>query len=319
MGYLITIDKNQAGRRLDHIIRGLFSEVPLSTIYRWIRTGQVKINRKKSKASYRLELSDNLHLPQKPQLKKLMNIRRYPFKLKELIIFEDEALLAINKPAGIPCQSGSNRPAIIEAVWQYTHLKKDELFRPTLVHRLDQGTSGILLIAKSGPLLRRLQKDFRERQVSKSYLALVKGNLKKKSFILESKLTVAGTYRKGIKKKNKKPIKEKISRTEVKLIDRSKDYSLLQLQLLTGRKHQIRRQLANIGHPLVGDRRYGESKINSLFNKEHYLKRPFLHALSIAIAYPGDKTLTIAAPLPAKLATILKRIDLIDKLPLGQR
>lgn len=209
------------------------------------------------------------------------------------IIYQDKDLLVINKPAGLTIKEIEER------------LPDNGLLRRGIVHRLDKETSGVLLIAKNDKSLQFLQKQFKNRRVEKSYLALVDGNLKEDSGTIK---TLISRDKKSIKQRAcliQGPEKEKpgsrIAETQWRIINRYKDYSLIEARPKTGRKHQLRVHFAYFGHPIVGDKLY--SFKNQKIPKD--LKRQFLHAKSLKIKTPQGKIMEFHSELPKDLKEIL--------------
>jgi len=301
----LTVTEQQAGRRIDNVLSTHYKDIPRGRIYRMIRKGEVRVNSKRVKQDYRLQFADAIRLP--PVMKDVTPAKPVPpagllEQLADRVIYQDGDLLVLNKPAGLAVHSGSRqRFGIIETM--RTLLPEEKNLE--LVHRLDKETSGCLLLAKNHPALRELQKVFRRKQVHKEYLALLKGALRKKQLEADLRLARAGSQSGD---RNVRISGEgKAART---LFIHQRNYSdscLVRAVIETGRTHQIRAHAAYIGHPVAGDRKYGDYEFNRKMKKEG-LKRMFLHAETITLPLPGKrKEFTVIAPMPDELAGFLDR------------
>jgi 23S rRNA pseudouridine955/2504/2580 synthase len=238
----------------------------------------------------------------KEQEKDMLDLIR-PVSDELEILYEDEHILAINKPAGLPSHGGSGAKgdSALSRAWTYLGtLGRGHTFRPALPHRLDIGTSGVLLVVKTAAALRNLTAQFRNREVAKHYLALVSGVIMAKAGVIRHPLrrveTQAGDMPKVVVAKRRGQSAE--SEYEVK--EAFEIASLLEIILHTGRTHQIRAHFSAIGHPLVGDERYGFDNVNRAFRDKFGLEQPFLHAERLVIQHPTrkKKTLEFEAELP---------------------
>lgn len=305
---MMTVQPEQSGQRLDNFLFSRLKGVPKSRIYRIIRKGEVRVNKKRVTADYRLGEGDQLRIPpirtaEKSEIPPI-NFRQAS-KLEASIIYEDEGLIAINKPAGMAVHGGSGVSlGVIEALRKMRPLAKFL----ELVHRLDKGTSGCLLIAKKASVLKYLHEALRQGTIHKQYLAFVKGNFK--SFVRVDarlvKFQLQGNER--IVKVDKTGLEGSEAITEFKVLERFKNATLIEASPITGRTHQIRVHASHIGHPIAGDEKYGDD----LFNKEMKkggLKRMFLHAHKITLTLPSKKKITIEAPLEKGLTDFLRRND----------
>lgn len=234
--------------------------------------------------------------------------------MKLKILYEDDNLLVIDKPAGIivfPENLIKERALIDYLLEKFPGLKNvGKPPRYGICHRLDKDTSGILLVAKNNKALEFFQKQFKERKIEKKYLALVAGNIKTNQGEIE---TLIGRAKKNRKKQKvylplSPGVKEKKLRkaiTEYKVIKRFKNYSLLEVMPKTGRKHQIRCHLAYLSHPIVGDKLYGFKNQP----KPKGLNRQFLHAIFLKIKLPGGTKIELKSDLPKNLKKILKKLN----------
>ena len=229
---------------------------------------------------------------------------------KELdIVRQTEDYVVVNKPSGLASQPGSGtRPgeSLVEYLWEWG--KREGLdFKPTIAHRLDQETSGMIIAALHGDTLRDFTRMIREHKVDKFYFALVKGNLKKDKGTIDESLTRTDSP-KGSKMKvgeSGKDAQEAITHYRVK--QHYEGYDLVKIKLETGRMHQIRAHFASIGHPLLGDTRYGDFALNREVKKEFGLNRLFLHSCRLEFFWNGDK-IVLDCPLPKELQAVIKQL-----------
>lgn len=225
------------------------------------------------------------------------------------IVIQTEDYLVVNKPSGLASQPGSGtKPgeSLVEYLWEWGRQEQLD-FRPTIAHRLDQETSGMLLVALHGDTLRDLTRMIREHEVDKYYYALVKGNLDKDRGTINEKLTRTDAA-KGSKMKvgqDDKEAKEAITHYRVK--QHYIGYDLVKIKLETGRMHQIRAHFASIGHPLLGDSRYGDFALNREVKKDLGLHRLFLHSCRLEFDWQGEKKV-LDCPLPKELQSVLDQL-----------
>lgn len=278
----IIITENQAEQRLDNFLFKHLKGVPKSHIYQIIRKGEIRINKKRAKPSYHLQIGDNVRIPPvKTSVKKptkpsqpIINL------LKNKILYEDNKVIVLNKPSGIAVHSGNSISfGIIETLrYMYPKLKFLEL-----VHRLDRDTSGCLLLAKKRSVLKALHEQLRNNQIEKTYLALIRGHWKGGKHLVDASLL------KNILKSGERIIKiseqGKKALTEFKPLKKFPNTSLMEIKLLTGRTHQIRVHAAYLGCPIAGDSKYGDKQFNKEMRAKG-LKRLFLHAYSLKFKMP---------------------------------
>jgi len=317
-----TIDRNFANMRLDRFLRKAFPEESLSVFFAILRKKKVRVNGVIGKANQMLQEGDTVCIYE--NLKSVSNAESAPvksawgknsttakndsgWKKQELdIILETEDYLVVNKPSGLASQPGSGtRPgeSLVEYLWEWGRQQGLD-FKPTLAHRLDQETSGLLLVALHGDTLRDLTRLIREHEVKKFYLALVKGNLEKDKGTIESSLARTDNA-KGSKVKVDEKGKKSITHYSVKA--HYNGYDLVKINLETGRMHQIRAHFASIGHPLLGDTRYGDFALNRDFKKKFGLNRLFLHSCRLEYPWQGKNTVQ-DCPLPKELQDVLKKL-----------
>ena len=293
----LVIGEEQQGQRLDNFLIRHCKGVPKSHIYRILRSGEVRVNSGRVDATYRLTEGDNLRIPpirvaERPEVA-AEEVAKQRVELP--IVFEDEALLVIDKPEGVAVHGGSGVSfGVIEALRR----QRPQAKFLELAHRLDRETSGILLVGKKRLALTALHDMFREHGegADKRYLVLVKGrwmnNTQHVKLPLHKYLTEGGERRVSVDPEGKP------SHTVFRLLARWQTASLLEAQLKTGRTHQIRVHLAHLGFPILGDEKYGDFALNKALKKEG-LKRMALHAWRMAFRHPlSGAPLAFKAPLP---------------------
>jgi len=299
------IGEDSAGQRIDNFLAKHLKGVPKSHIYRILRSGEVRVNKKRVDQTWRLELGDVVRIPpvrvqEKPE-EDYVPAAEFP------ILYEDDALLAIDKPAGVAVHGGSG--VSFGVIEQLRRARPQAKFLE-LVHRLDRETSGILLLAKKRSALTALHEQMREGKTDKRYLTLVLGqwkNAKQHVKLPLHKFTRPDGERRVMVHED-----GQASHTVFALQQGFADYSLLEAQLKTGRTHQIRVHLAHLGFPIAGDDKYGDFARNKELAKQG-LKRMFLHAHAMALSHPlTAEPLRLMAPLPKELQRF------VDKLAEGK-
>ncbi len=299
----VEIDESGEAQRIDNFLFRHLKGVPKSHIYRMLR-GEVRVNKKRVDQTYRLKLGDLLRIPPVRVAQK-EEVREVYIPAVELpIIYEDEALLAVNKPAGIAVHGGSG--VSFGVIEQMRRARPQAKFLE-LVHRLDRETSGVLLLAKKRSALTAMHEIMREGNSDKRYLTLVLGkwlNVKQHVKLPLHKFdTPQGEKRVMVREGGQ------VSHTIFTLQKNWPGFSLLEAQLKTGRTHQIRVHLSHLGFPIAGDDKYGDFVRNRELMKQG-LKRMFLHAHSIAFNHPlSGEPLQISAPLPPELASFVAKLD----------
>ncbi|MDP2004134.1 MAG: RluA family pseudouridine synthase [Rubrivivax sp.] len=299
----LTVDAESAGQRLDNFLMRVLKGVPKTHVYRVIRSGEVRLNKGRASADTRVAEGDDVRLPPmrlpEPSTAPPAPAREFP------VLFEDEHLLAIAKPAGVAVHGGSG---VSSGVIEQLRSARPQARFLELVHRLDKETSGVLLLAKKRSALTALQDQFRSRDTGKIYAALVFGawpdKLKVIDLALHKGLDAAGERHVRVVAAEHADGRRSI--TLVKVAQRLQDTTLLDVTLKTGRTHQIRVHLASNGHPIVGDPKYGDFPRNKSFAREHGFGRMFLHARQLAFDHPATgERLTLAAPLPPECQSLL--------------
>ena len=290
----IDVTEDDAGQRIDNYLLARLKGVPKSHIYRIVRSGEVRINSKRVEASQKVAPGDRIRVPPVRVAERGETAPAPHFKLP--ILFEDEFLVAIDKPAGLAVHGGSGiAHGVIESL---RSMRPDARFLE-LVHRLDRETSGVLLVAKKRSALTALHEKLRERDMDKRYLVGVAGRFRndkqRVKLALAKRDAPDGGKRVSVSETGQE------AETIFRLRERREEMSLLEAELLTGRTHQIRVHLAHIGHPVLADDRYGDFELNKALRKRG-LKRMFLHAARLEFMHPvTEEKLVIESPLPADL------------------
>ncbi|HLD12954.1 MAG TPA: RluA family pseudouridine synthase [Candidatus Nanoarchaeia archaeon] len=289
------ITKDDEGLRFDKYLRRTLKHASLGMIYEFIRKGNVLVNNKKQKQNYRLQTNDEL-IYTIPIENFLASTKKPAYKQRFTILFEDQDLLIVNKPAGLASHGGTGITDNLIAEAR-TYLK-DITSQSSLAHRLDRGTSGIVIIAKNKTALRSINQALKRRDVNKTYLALVEGTMQPPQGTLTHKLE---RIKEDFTTKIITSEQGKIAKTSYQTLKNYPQHTLVKLQLHTGRMHQLRAQLTITGHPIVGDNIYGK--------EEQPMKRLFLHASQLSFQHPTTgKTISLSAPLPPELETFLKQL-----------
>lgn len=302
----VTVDQHNHGQRLDNFLLGLLKGVPRSWVYRVLRTGEVRVNKGRCKPSQRLAQGDRVRVPPvrlaerdpgQPPPSMLASIEKS-------IIYEDDQILAIDKPSGLAVHGGSGLSfGVIEAL---RAARPDAPFLE-LAHRLDRDTSGCLLLAKRRPALVRLQELQRNGRIDKRYLALLAGKIRKGAWRCDLPLR-KNTLKSGERIVRVDP-EGKVAATAFTVLRRFADASLVEAVLETGRTHQIRVHAAANGTPILGDDKYGDETANRRL-RELGLRRLFLHAASLQFEWPDRRErVRIEAPLPEDLAAVLGKLN----------
>lgn len=315
----LTVDEGSEGQRIDNFLTKTLKGVPKSHVYRILRSGEVRVNKKRIDADFRLSLGDVVRIPptRSTVFEKSEQAAPAVSKFVNAILFEDEAMLVIDKPAGFAVHGGSG---ISQGVIEQLRLERPKAKFLELVHRLDRETSGILMLAKKRSALVNLHEAIRNNQTDKRYLVLVQGEwleAKKRVMLdLQKYLLPNGERRVNVVRDSSKDKYDERQHSET-LFRLIKNYnhpvigkmSLLEAQLVTGRTHQLRVQLSHLSFPILGDDKYGDFTLNKSLIK-HGLKRMFLHSSETKIRHPltNDK-LALKAPLPPDLDKFLQKLE----------
>ena len=301
---LCEITPEESGQRIDNYLFKVFKGVPKSHVYRIIRSGEVRVNKGRIDQTYRVQAGDIVRIP--PLRVSEKTEKSVPARTFD-ILYEDDWLLVINKPAGVAVHGGSG---VSFGVIEQLRAARPESRFLELVHRLDKETSGILVLAKKRSALVKLHEQVRAGSIDKRYQALVKGDWKNGREHVRLPLlkyhTADGERRVRVDPNGLK------SHTVFNVIDHYPGFTLLEAELKTGRTHQIRVHLASSGHVIAGDDKYGDFELNRQMQKKDQggLKRMFLHAWKITFNHPETgQPLTIEAPLPKECQQCLENLD----------
>ncbi|MEG2046822.1 MAG: RluA family pseudouridine synthase [Comamonas sp.] len=307
---LIAVDEESAGQRLDNFLMRHLKGVPKTHVYRIIRSGEVRINKGRCAADSRVQTGDVVRVPPVRVSDKVQEKAERPAPAREFpILFEDDHLIAIDKPAGVAVHGGSGVSfGVIEQLRQ----ARPEAKFLELVHRLDRETSGILLVAKKRSALVKLQDQFRERETGKTYLALVAGSWPANKKVIDTPLhkyllpdgerRVRTTTADDPDAMRALTLVKVRSQHEARSLQGLPAMSLLEVTIKTGRTHQIRVHLASQGHGIAGDEKYGDFDLNRRLPKQG-LKRMFLHAWRLQFNHPAtEERIELRAELPEELA-----------------
>lgn len=310
---MVEIDEERAGQRIDNYLMASLRGVPKSRVYSMLRKGEVRVNKGRIKANYRLQAGDRVRIPPLHEAAPAQvgqagsNVLA---RIESSIILETKGFLAINKPSGLAVHGGSGLSyGVIEALRQL----RPEAPYLELVHRLDRDTSGCLLIAKKRSTLRQLHQLLRgesgegDGYMDKRYLALVKGRWQGAKRRVDAPL-LKNTLRSGERIVSVSE-EGKAALSLFRPVSIFQDSSLLEIQLMTGRTHQIRVHAASIGHPIAGDEKYGDTVFNRQM-KAQGLKRLFLHARSLKFRLPDSgEEYQLSAPLEPELEQLLAALE----------
>ena len=299
---LITVDEFSIGQRLDNYLVKQLKGVPKSHIYRIIRKGEVRVNKGRKKADYRLISEDIIRIP---PIRTSTTVAVKPSDnlletLNNSILFEDKGLLIINKPHGMAVHGGSGVTiGIIEAL-------KSQYKEPIeLVHRLDRATSGCLILAKKRSVLKALHEQLFNHQLEKRYIALVKNSWSKKRHTVDAPI-YQNSRNSVIDLKGKESLSHFHPLKNFQIDDFSA--SLVDVVIETGRTHQIRVHAKYVEHPLAQDNKYGDPNFDKLMKKKG-LNRLFLHAKAITFTNPMTNEIQkVSAPLPDDLEKFLAKL-----------
>lgn len=309
---LLEVGEEAVGQRIDNYLLRLAKGVPKSHIYRILRSGEVRVNKGRVGPEYKLEEGDLVRVP--PIRVAMVSAGKAAAPAREFApVFEDDAMIILDKPAGVAVHGGSG---VSFGVIEQLRRARPQAKLLELAHRLDRETSGLLVVAKKRSALTRLHDLFRDVGIGKRYLALVKGRwinrLQHVRLPLHKYLTPEGERRVSVDAEGKD------AHSIVRLVARWRNFSLVEVELKTGRTHQIRVHLAHLGFPLAGDDKYGDFQLNKDLQKAG-LKRMFLHAAKLALPHPlTGEALAFEAPLPAELRGFLERLDANEQRDCGE-
>lgn len=282
-----TITERDKGKRLDQLTLGILTSLSRAYVQKLIDEQKVLVNNKLSKPGYRLRIGDKVHI--NFDLKELEQIESIDLP----IIFEDQNVIVIDKPAGVISHARGrfwNEPSVASFVREKTNQSGE---RAGIVHRLDRATSGVMVCAKNSETLTWLQRQFSQRLVKKTYMAIIKGSLSPEKAMIDM----------PIERNPKRPQTFRVgaqgrpATTAYEILKQSDKYSLLRLNPLTGRTHQLRVHLKQLGHPILGDTFYGGEAADRLY----------LHAISLDVLLPGNQLKTFEAPMPTNFQKLMDK------------
>ena len=294
----LEVGEESESQRIDNFLLRRLKGVPKSHVYRVLRSGEVRVNSGRIKPDYRLRIGDRVRVPpirtsqvEKPKAK----------GLDLPIVFEDPSFLVVDKPSGVAVHGGSG---VSFGVIESLRAERPEARMLELAHRLDRDTSGLLIVAKKRSALVELHRMLREGEIETVYTAVVKGGWEGGTRELRESL------HKHVNAKGERRVSVKVGGmqavTKVVPVKTAKEFSLLELRLMTGRTHQIRVHLAHAGHPVLGDDKYGDFALNHNLAKRG-VKRLFLHACRLALKHPVEKKqIKLESALPADMRAFLE-------------
>jgi 23S rRNA pseudouridine955/2504/2580 synthase len=290
---ILEIGEESAAQRIDNFLLRTLKGVPKSHVYRVLRSGEVRVNSGRVGPDYRLQMGDRVRVP---PVRVSTSVKAPPKPAEFPIVHEDASILVVDKPAGVAVHGGSG---VSYGVIESLRASRPQTKFLELAHRLDRDTSGLLIVCKKRSALVELHRQLREGEVEKIYAAIVKGVPERAAFEIDEPLhkyvTGAGERRVSVKEGGMTAL------TRVKVAQKGREASLLEIRLLTGRTHQIRVHLAHAGHPVLGDDKYGDFELNRALAKQG-VKRLFLHARKLAFDHPLEKKrLRLESPLPADM------------------
>lgn len=302
-----TVEADYQEQRIDNYLLAQLKGVPKSLVYRILRKGEVRVNKKRVKPEYKLKAGDVIRIPPvrvaEDNPLPSANLDQVQ-ALKHHILYEDSILLVINKPAGLAVHGGSGLQfGLIESL----RALRPEAKHLELVHRLDRDTSGCLLIAKRRSALRSLHEQLRDKTMDKFYLALVRGQWQSHVRKITAPL-LKNTLKSG-ERIVRVDSAGKPSETKFRIVQKYAQATLVEASPVTGRTHQIRVHTLHAGHPIAGDPKYGDGEFDQSM-RELGLERLFLHAHRVSFKHPQTGLpVTVEAPMDEDLQQVLKRLQ----------
>ena len=305
------VSEDAAGQRLDKFLRRRMEDMPLSHLYKLVRTKKVRVNGARAEIAQLLKQGDEItvHVLQAvaPPPPRPPTAVGQDFK----VLYEDDHILACDKPAGLAIHPGSGitGETLVDQVRAYLerqglHTPEGE-FKPSPAHRIDRETSGVVVVAKTRQAMVRLTEIFTRGEAEKTYLALAKGRFQKETGSIDLRLP---EHQQTFANKQQRGVNMQEARTNWRRLAGGAEATLLELHIETGRTHQIRRHLDAIGHPVVGDGKYGDFPFNRTAQRQWGLRRMFLHSARLSLAYPiTKKRLVFVSPQPQELGECLPR------------
>lgn len=301
----VEVAEEYTGQRLDNFLQRELKGVPKTRLYRALRKGEIRVNKGRVRADYRVQAGDRVRIPplRVAEREELQQVpRRWAGLLDERLLYEDPGLWVLNKPSGLAVHGGSGLSfGLIECL---------RLLRPQeryleLVHRLDRDTSGCIMVARKPAVLKSLHRQLRSDQVGKRYLALVRGRWSRKRSFVEAPL------KKNTLKSGERIVRVdregKPARTDFAVVEQFAECTLVEAKPITGRTHQIRVHAQHAGHPLLGDDKYGDREAEQRA-RSLGLRRLFLHASSLGFLNAEERKQVVSAPLDPELEDFLARL-----------
>jgi 23S rRNA pseudouridine955/2504/2580 synthase len=317
----LTVSADAAGQRLDKYVRRALRDVPLSHVYKMFRTRKIRVNGSRGRPEQLLVDGDKIAI--RGDEEKLLVPAgggakgTRPVKHTFRVLYEDEHVLVVDKPAGLAAHPGSGieGATLVDEVRAYLRVPDDlppGEFRPSPAHRLDRDTSGIVLTAKTRKAMVRLGELFTEGdEIRKAYLALAKGKMPRPTGVIELPLS---EHEQTSRSRDRRGVNFQEAVTRWQVTSSNHDASFLSVRIETGRTHQIRRHLQAMGHPVAGDRRYGDFPFNKEARSRWGLRRMFLHAWKLEIPHPvTGAPMRLESPLPPELVEVLGLANLDPK------
>ncbi len=302
---MVEVAEEYVGQRLDNFLQRELKGVPKSRLYRALRKGEIRVNKGRVKADYRVQAGDQVRIPplrvaEREELKEVP--RRWASLLDNNLLYEDKGLWVLNKPSGLAVHGGSGLHfGLIECL----RLLRPEERYLELVHRLDRDTSGCIMIARKPAVLKDLHRQLRDDRINKRYLALVNGRWSPRRQFVEAPL-LKNTLKSG-ERIVRVDREGKPARTDFRVIERLAESTLVEARPVTGRTHQIRVHALHAGHPLLGDDKYGDKEADQRA-RELGLKRLFLHASSLGFRNQEGGKQVVNAPLDQELENYLSKL-----------
>ena len=296
---VVEVGEESEAQRIDNFLLRQLKGVPKSHVYRVLRSGEVRVNSGRVGPDYRLRIGDRVRVPPVRVSTAVKTAKPAEFP----IVHEDPALLVVDKPSGVAVHGGSG---VSFGVIESLRAARPEAKLLELAHRLDRDTSGLLIVCKKRSALVEMHRMLRDGEVEKVYTTIVKGTPARDAFDIQEPLhkyvTGSGERRVSVREGGMTAF------TKVKVTRKGRDFSQLEVRLLTGRTHQIRVHLAHAGHPVLGDDKYGDFDLNRELAKRG-VKRLFLHAGWLAFAHPlTQERMRLQSPLPGDMADFAARL-----------
>lgn len=291
----VKVKPEESGIRIDRFLADKFKDLSRSFIKKLIEEGKIKVNGRAIEPSYKVKAEDEIEIEELSKPQRAPQPQDIPLK----IIYEDDDILIVDKPAGMavhPAPGCEDNTVVNALLSRYRELPSLSPERPGIIHRLDKDTSGLMIIAKSPLAFNKLAKDFAERKIEKRYLALLIGNLP----LDEGRIELPIGRDPFDRKKMKVTLGGKEALTKFKVLKRYDGFTLVDVEIKTGRTHQIRVHFSYQGYPIAGDEIYGKGKISGL-------ERQFLHAYRLSFKHPRtEEKLSFTSPLPEDLRRFLR-------------